>query len=147
LFFDLVFVVAVAALAHQLHDDHSLTGLAVFAGLFVPVWWAWRGFAWYATGFDTDDRAFRVALLAGMRVPCWWGGSTGAQTQEADPMSSWSLTLCTGQVEFIEADRIEVDGNGWSWWTVVVVINEPRWACVRRVSAAEVVGEPRRGDP
>ncbi|MDQ3053367.1 MAG: low temperature requirement protein A, partial [Actinomycetota bacterium] len=66
LFFDLVFVVAVAALARQLHDDHSLTGLAVFAGLFVPVWWAWRGFAWYATGFDTDDRTFRVALLAGM---------------------------------------------------------------------------------
>jgi len=66
LFFDLVFVVAVAALARQLHDDHSLTGLAVFAGLFVPVWWAWRGFAWYATGFDTDDRTCRVALLAGM---------------------------------------------------------------------------------
>jgi low temperature requirement protein LtrA len=37
-----------------------------FAGLFVPVWWAWRGFAWYATGFDTDDRTFRCALFSGM---------------------------------------------------------------------------------
>ncbi|PZS32934.1 MAG: hypothetical protein DLM58_08965 [Pseudonocardiales bacterium] len=66
LFFDLVFVAAVAALGTQLHGDHSLPGLVVFAGLFVPVWWAWRGFAWYASGFDTDDRTFRAALLAGM---------------------------------------------------------------------------------
>jgi len=38
LLFDLVFVVVVAALAGQLHEDHSVFGLAVFAGLFVPVW-------------------------------------------------------------------------------------------------------------
>jgi len=43
LFFDLVFVAAVAALATQLHADHSLAGLAVFAALFVPVWWGWMG--------------------------------------------------------------------------------------------------------
>jgi low temperature requirement protein LtrA len=66
LFFDLVFVVAVSALAAQLHHDHSLAGLAIFAGLFVPVWWAWMGFTWYATGFDTDDGAFRLALLTAM---------------------------------------------------------------------------------
>ena len=66
LFFDLVFVAAVAALATQLHEDHSVAGLAVFAGLFVPVWWGWMGYTWYATGFDGDDRVFRVGLLAGM---------------------------------------------------------------------------------
>ncbi|MDQ2706162.1 MAG: low temperature requirement protein A [Actinomycetota bacterium] len=66
LFFDLVFVAAVAAMTQQLQLDHSVNGLGVFAGLFVPVWWAWRGFAWYATGFGTEDGAFRVALLAGM---------------------------------------------------------------------------------
>ena len=49
-------------------------------------------------------------------------------------MPRWSLTHGTGQVEVIEADRIEVDDNGWSWWTVVVVIHEPWWACVRRAS-------------
>jgi len=61
-----VFVAAVAALATQLHADHSTTGLAVFAGLFVPVWWGWMGYTWYATGFDGDDPVFRVGLLAGM---------------------------------------------------------------------------------
>jgi len=48
LFFDLVVVAAVSALAAQLHDDRSVAALAVFAGLFVPVWWAWWGFTWYS---------------------------------------------------------------------------------------------------
>ncbi len=65
LFFDLVFVAGVAALATQLHADHSIMGLAVFAGLFVPVWWAWMGYTWYATAFDDDAVVFRLGMLAG----------------------------------------------------------------------------------
>jgi low temperature requirement protein LtrA len=66
LFFDLVLVAAVGALAAQLHEDHSLEGLLVFAGLFVPVWWAWWGFTWYSAAFNDDDAVNRVALLAAM---------------------------------------------------------------------------------
>ena len=66
LFFDLVLVAAVAALAAQLHHDHSVTGLAVFAGLFVPVWWIWWGFTWYSSAFNDDDAVDRAALLAAM---------------------------------------------------------------------------------
>jgi low temperature requirement protein LtrA len=66
LFFDLCFVAAVAALAAGLHDAPNLGGLLRFAGLFVPVWWAWMGFTWYATAFDTDDLVFRLAFLLAM---------------------------------------------------------------------------------
>jgi hypothetical protein len=38
LFFDLVFVVAVAQLAAGLHADASLDGAIAFVGLFAPVW-------------------------------------------------------------------------------------------------------------
>ena len=38
LFFDLVFVVAVAELAHNLSENVSVLGFLAFAGLFVPVW-------------------------------------------------------------------------------------------------------------
>ena len=38
LFFDLVFVVAIAQLAHNLQSDFTVTGLLKFAILFVPVW-------------------------------------------------------------------------------------------------------------
>jgi low temperature requirement protein LtrA len=75
LFFDLCFVVAVAALARGLHDDPTLGGILRFLGLFVPVWWAWMGFTWYATAFDNDDVLYRVALLAGMLCILWLAAS------------------------------------------------------------------------
>ena len=66
LFYDLVFVVAVAALSGRLHDDDSLAGILRFAGLFVPVWWAWVGHTIYAARFDTDDLVHRLATAAMM---------------------------------------------------------------------------------
>ena len=66
LFFDLVFVVAIAQLSHELVEDHSAAGFLRFCGLFVPVWVAWQGFSAYADRFDTDDLAFRVKLFVAM---------------------------------------------------------------------------------
>jgi low temperature requirement protein LtrA len=66
LFFDVVFVVAIAQLAHELVLDHSLRGFAVFAALFLPVFIAWQGFTIYADRFDTDDVVFRLAIFAAM---------------------------------------------------------------------------------
>ena len=66
LFFDLVFVVAITQLSHELVLDHSARGILVFALLFVPVWVAWQGYTFYATRFDTDDLGFRAAYFAAM---------------------------------------------------------------------------------
>jgi low temperature requirement protein LtrA len=66
LFFDLVFVAAVGQLASNLAGDHTLTGLLDFLALFVPVWWAWMGFTFYANRFDTDDLTYRLLILAAM---------------------------------------------------------------------------------
>ncbi|WP_247003423.1 low temperature requirement protein A [Halosolutus gelatinilyticus] len=66
LFFDLVFVVAIAQLAHRLHDDHTLIGVLGFVALFVPVWWAWIGSTFYATRFDTDDVEYRLLTAVEM---------------------------------------------------------------------------------
>jgi low temperature requirement protein LtrA len=66
LFFDLVFVVAIAQLADGLAADPSLHGFLIFAGLFVAVWWAWVGYTFYADRFDTDDPPHRVLMLVGM---------------------------------------------------------------------------------
>ena len=66
LFFDVVFVVAIAQLAHELVLDHSLRGFAVFVALFLPVFIAWQGFTIYADRFDTDDTVFRLAIFAAM---------------------------------------------------------------------------------
>src|SRR5215210_4821657 len=75
LFFDLCFVVAVAALARGLHDDPTFGSILRFLGLFVPVWWAWMGFTWYATAFDNDDVLYRVTLLGAMLCILWLAAS------------------------------------------------------------------------
>jgi low temperature requirement protein LtrA len=68
LFFDLVFVAAVGQLANAL-TVHATPGRFLgFLGLFVPVWWAWMGFTFYANRFDTDDLPYRLLTLLAMFV-------------------------------------------------------------------------------
>lgn len=70
LLFDLCFVVAVAILAKDLHhgisDGHAFEAAAAYAALFVPVWWAWMSFTWFATAFDNDDTVHRLLTMAQM---------------------------------------------------------------------------------
>lgn len=41
LFFDLIFVALIGQLAHGLHAEPTVAGLAVFLALFASVWWSW----------------------------------------------------------------------------------------------------------
>ena len=66
LFFDLVFVFAIAELAHLLHSDPTWAGIAGFAALFVPVWWLWIDFSYYADQFDIDRGPYRLVMLGVM---------------------------------------------------------------------------------
>src|SRR3954452_6138444 len=66
LFFDLVFVAAVGQLANGLAHEPTVERFFEFLGLFVPVWWAWMGFTFYANRFDTDDLVYRVMTLLAM---------------------------------------------------------------------------------
>jgi low temperature requirement protein LtrA len=63
LFFDLAFVVSIAALTAMLAKNPTLVGLAVYICLFCPVFWAWNQLTWYASHFDNDDVFFRVMYL------------------------------------------------------------------------------------
>jgi low temperature requirement protein LtrA len=86
LFFDLVFVVAIAQLSNALAAHTTLEGFLIFCGLFVPVWWAWVGYTFYADRFDTDDVVHRLLMLGGMFavaalasvIPSAANGSTAA---------------------------------------------------------------------
>jgi low temperature requirement protein LtrA len=66
LFFDLVFVFAVAELGHLLYQDLTLWGFTNFALLFLPVWWVWTWFAYYADQFDTDSLTDRLTMVVVM---------------------------------------------------------------------------------
>ncbi|WP_416840027.1 low temperature requirement protein A [Haloferax sp. DFSO52] len=68
LFFDLVFVVAIAELGSYLHHHLTLRGVLGFAGLFLMIWWVWLGFSYYADLFDTDDLLSRLMMVASMFI-------------------------------------------------------------------------------
>jgi low temperature requirement protein LtrA len=68
LFYDLIFVVAIAELAHNLSKDVSLQGFIGFIVLFIPIWWCWLGATFYATLFDTDDLGDRLLTLVQMTI-------------------------------------------------------------------------------
>ena len=67
LFFDLVSVVAVAAITAGLHhaisEGHGLDKLPVFIFLFFAVWWAWMNFTWFASAFDNDGPVYRILVM------------------------------------------------------------------------------------
>lgn len=68
LFFDLIFVVAIAQLAHNFQQEFSFIGLAKLAVLFVPVWWCWIGATFYDTRFDNDGLVDRLITLMQMAI-------------------------------------------------------------------------------
>lgn len=74
LFFDLIFVAAVAQVGTHLRDDYSVAGLLRFSLLFVMIWWTWLGHTNFSTRFDTDDlvqrtlTALQIFLVAVMAI-------------------------------------------------------------------------------
>ena len=67
LFFDLVFVVAIARAAGGLHhaiaNGHALEGLVGYLMVFFAIWWAWMNFTWFASAYDCDDVPYRLLVF------------------------------------------------------------------------------------
>jgi len=67
LFFDLVFVVAIAQAAaswhHAIGAGHVAEGLVSFVMVFFAIWWAWMNFTWFASAYDCDDIPYRLAVF------------------------------------------------------------------------------------
>jgi low temperature requirement protein LtrA len=70
LFFDLIFVVAVAqathALGHVHHGHLEAASYLKYVLIMVPLWWAWTGHTLFANRYDTDDVVQRLFTLAQM---------------------------------------------------------------------------------
>jgi low temperature requirement protein LtrA len=93
LFFDLVFVVAVAQVSSELHHGLFVGDIArtIFQYVFVfgAIWWAWIGFTWFASAYDTDDVVYRLLVfvqLAGALV-------LAAGVPRAFEESDWTVVL------------------------------------------------------
>jgi low temperature requirement protein LtrA len=67
LFFDLVFVVAIAQAASGLHhgiaEAHTAAAVLGYTMVFFAIWWAWMNFTWFASAYDPDDVAYRLVVF------------------------------------------------------------------------------------
>lgn len=67
LLFDLVSVIAIAAvtagLHHAISEGHGLEKLPAFVFLFTAIWWAWMNFTWFASAFDSDGPGYRLLVM------------------------------------------------------------------------------------
>ena len=79
LFFDLIFVAAVAEVGSPLRADYSWPGLLRYSFLFVLIWWAWSGHTLYSTRFDHDDLVQRGLIL----LQCFIAAVMAANAKEA----------------------------------------------------------------
>ena len=85
LFFDLVFVLAVAQVAHILTDHTDGVGFAKYVALFLPVWYTWIGFTFYGDRFETEETTYRILIFAGMLTVTGFSLAIGkAFTPEGD---------------------------------------------------------------
>jgi len=70
LFYDLIYVVVIAKLAHMMahmHDGHLDWHHTMHSvALFIPVWWCWVGHTMFANRFDSDDVIQRILTLLQM---------------------------------------------------------------------------------
>lgn len=68
LFYDLVFVVAIAKALHSLghlHDGHiTIAAYVKFVLIMVPLWWAWTGYTLFTNRYNVDDTLQRLMTLA-----------------------------------------------------------------------------------
>ncbi len=59
-------------------------------------------------------------------------------------MPTWRLRILGDPCEqLVTADRLEVTPGTYTWWSTVLIIHEPRWVCVRRISTVEVTSAER----
>jgi low temperature requirement protein LtrA len=81
LFFDLISVIAIAAvtagLHHAISEGHGLEALPRFIFLFLAIWWAWMNFTWFASAFDNDDTLYRVLVMVIMCGALIFAGGAG----------------------------------------------------------------------
>jgi len=161
-FYDLVFAVAVGALAGRLGADVSVPGALRFLALFVPIWWAWLGHTVYATRFDTDDvpqrlYTFGIMLAAAamaLQVPrAFEGASAGFAAAYVGARASLLLLYLRAR-RSVPAARAIVDlylagfGGGVALWAASIVTPPPAryilWAAGLAVDLATPwLGRPR----
>jgi low temperature requirement protein LtrA len=155
LFFDLVFAGAVNQLAGALQDHPELGTLVRFAFFFVPVWWLWVQFSFYADRHESADAVHRCTFLAAI-VLCAGLAASASRAVTGDPagfvaafaaLRGVQLFLYARARKHLPATRrlygryLVCFGLGGALWVASLPVSGPsRFAIWTAALAADAVG-------
>jgi low temperature requirement protein LtrA len=121
LFYDLIHVVTIFLLGNYLSDHLNLTGFLVFAGVFIPLWYAWGELSIFNSIFVSTDVWHRIIM---------------------------SVMICT--VMFMAASIPHIDGKGWVYFALGFAANRAMLAALyfrarlTNIASARMCGEQIR---
>jgi low temperature requirement protein LtrA len=69
-YFDLIFVLAIAQVAHVVAAEPDWRALGVAAGLFTVLWWTWIGYAVFYNRYGDDSSLWQRLTLIAATIPC-----------------------------------------------------------------------------
>jgi low temperature requirement protein LtrA len=166
-FFDLMFAAAISQLAGAFQDHPELATLGRFAFFFVPVWWLWVQFSFYADRHESDDATHRGAFLAAIILSAGLAASA-SRAVSGDPtgfviafaaMRGLQLLLYARARKYLPATRslygryLIFFGAGGAFWLASIAAGGPvryaLWAAGLAADAAGALGmlSPRRHVP
>lgn len=119
LFFDLVFVVAVAQAAAGLHhgiaENHAPQAIFSYLLMFFAIWWAWMNFTWFASSYDTDDVPYRLLVFVQMTgALIFASGVSESFTTQATGTIDITSTIVLGYVVMRITSVIQWARAGWT---------------------------------
>ncbi len=99
LFYDLVFVVVIAQVAHEIAAHPDWKHLWQYAIAFTAVWWLWIGNTFYTDRFETQDVSHRVFVFLQMMPVV--GLAVFAHGAFKDMSLPFALAFCVGRLLLI----------------------------------------------
>ena len=130
LFFDLVFVVAVAQLAGSFSHHYDWAGAGIFVFGLLVIWWCWLGHTFFATRLDEDSPGQRGLGLVQILAVAWMAyGATDLSGARA-----WVFASGVAAFKLLLACAY---GMGWRWrgarglirtYAAIYVVQAALWA-------------------
>jgi low temperature requirement protein LtrA len=161
LFFDLVFVAAVAQLGTRFAAGVTPAAVVHYAAFFLLVWWAWNGYAVHATRFHADD-AFDWALTLLQMFAVTFMAANAEGTLDGDSTAGFVAAFAVMRILLViqylraaaiaPARRLALEcaagiGLAAAIWLASAMVPMPArawlWAAAAIVEAATAIGTGR----
>ena len=138
LFFDLIFVAAVAQVAVPLGDDYTVHGLVRYALMFLLIWWAWLGHTMYSTRFDADDVVQRLLTLLQIFAAAAMAANAKMAFDSRDSAgfgAAYAVLRAVSVVQYLRARRLKETRRMTSVYAVGFGVAASLWGIAAAIPA------------